>query len=44
MLKVIEDYLCRIKGVKVVRLDAEDMVIELVKGIRNSGDTKGFYH
>lgn len=26
------------------RLDAEDLVIELVKSIRNSGDTKGFYY
>jgi chromosomal replication initiation ATPase DnaA len=41
---VIDDYLSRIKGVRVFRSDAEDLVIELVKSIRNSGDTKEFYH
>lgn len=44
ILKVIDDYLSRIKGVRVFRSDAEDLVIELVKSIRNSGDTKEFYH
>jgi chromosomal replication initiation ATPase DnaA len=43
-LKTIDDYLSAQKGVKVLRLDAEDLIIELVKGIRSSGDTKGFYH
>jgi chromosomal replication initiation ATPase DnaA len=38
ILRVIEDYLSKIKGVKVCRLDAEDLVIELVKSIRKSGD------
>ena len=44
MLKVIEDYLSRIKGVRVFRLDAEDLVIELVRSIRNSGGTMAFYY
>lgn len=44
ILRVIEDYLSTIKGIRVFRLDAEDLVFELVKSIRNSGDTKGFYY
>lgn len=44
VLKEIENYLSVQGEVKVTRLDAEDLVIELVKGIRGSGDTKGFYH
>jgi len=43
-LKVIEDYLSSIKGIRVLRLDAEDMVAEMIKSIRNSGDTEGFYY
>ena len=44
VLKAIENYLSVQGGIKVIRLDAEDLVIELVKGIRCPGDTKGFYH
>jgi chromosomal replication initiation ATPase DnaA len=43
-LKTIDDYLSTEKGVKVLRLDAEDLIIELVKSIRGTGDTKRFYH
>jgi chromosomal replication initiation ATPase DnaA len=44
ILKGIEDYLSRIKGVRVIRLDAEDIVAELIKSIRNSGDAEEFYY
>jgi chromosomal replication initiation ATPase DnaA len=44
LLQIIEDYFSRIKGVRVLRLDADDLAIELVNSIKNSGDRKGFYH
>jgi len=44
ILKVIEEYLSRIKGIRVFRLDVEDMVAELIRSIRNSGDTEEFYY
>jgi len=44
LLQIMEDYFSRIKGVRVLRLDADDLAIELVKSINNSGDKKGFYH
>lgn len=44
LLQMAEDYLSRIKGVRILRLDADDLAIELVKSIKNSGDKKAFYH
>jgi len=43
LLQIIEDYFSRIKGVRVLRLDADDLAIELVKSIENRWDRKGFY-
>ncbi|MBS3920521.1 MAG: hypothetical protein KG012_16740, partial [Deltaproteobacteria bacterium] len=43
ILRGIEDYLSRMKGVRVIRLDAEDLVAELVKSIRISGGPERFY-
>ena len=44
VLKMIEDYLFSKKGIKVFRLDAEDIVEELIRSIRKSGDAEGFYY
>jgi len=43
LLQIIEDYFSRIKGVRVLRLDADDLAIELVKSIENRWDRIGFY-
>lgn len=43
LLQIIEDYFSRIKGVRVLRLDAEELAIELVKSVKNSRNTKEFY-
>lgn len=43
-LQIIEDYFSRVKGVRVLRSDADDLAIELVKSIKDSGDKKEFYH
>ncbi len=44
ILKVIEEYLSRIKGIRVCRLNVEDMIAELIRSIRNSGHTEEFYY
>jgi len=43
ILKAIEDYFSGRKGMRVLRSDAEDMVAKLIKSIRDSGNTEGFY-
>ncbi len=43
-LKMIEEYLSRIKGIRVFRSDVEDMIAELIRSIRNTGGTEEFYH
>jgi chromosomal replication initiator protein len=44
LLQKIEDHFSGTKGVRVLRLDAEELAIELVKSIRNRGDKRGFYY
>ncbi len=43
LLQMIEDYFSRIKGIRILRLDADDLAIDLVKSIETRGDRKGFY-
>ena len=44
VLIALENYFSVQGGVKVIRLNAEDLVIDMVKSIRKNSDTREFYH